>query len=268
MWVPTFNGTTWGGSSYAVLHSGNYSNYALPLTGGTLTGNLISTTGIGVNKTTQQEAKAGFWANSAGNLYLTGGTDTGSYIYFYFNKAVSATSYIREEGVNQLYTNAYLRAKLYNGTVGQLVGSVSTNGNQIAYFSSNATTLFINGQHGTTGSTFANKNIPFSSSDIRLKENIEDSTVDALPLVKQIKIRAFDWKDDREYKRQNIGMVADELEQLDPRLAVGGGYDEDGNMNIKSVDTFYLSGYLVKAVQELSKENQELKERIKRLESR
>lgn len=40
IWVPTLSGTTWSGTSYGVLHSGNYSNYALPKTGGTLSGDL------------------------------------------------------------------------------------------------------------------------------------------------------------------------------------------------------------------------------------
>ena len=224
-----------------------------------LTGNLVATTGIGVNKTTQQEAKAGFWANSAGNLYLTGDTNTGSYIYFYYNKATSATSYIREESSNHLYTNAYFRPKLYNGTVGQVVGSVPTDGNQIAYFSSNSTTLFINGQHGTTGSTFANKSIAFSTSDIRLKTNIEDAGIEALPIVNRMKVRAFDWKDGRKDIHQSIGVVADELEEIDRRLSVGGGYAEDGSINYKSVDTLYLCGYLLKAIQELSAEVKALK---------
>ena len=234
--------------------------------GGTVTGAIsalnaknVFPTSLGVGKTSQQAAAAGFWANNAGNVHLTGGTDTGSYIYFYFNKATSATSYVREESSNHLYTNAYFRAKIYNGTVAQVVGSVPTDGNQIAYLSSNASNLFVNGQHGVTGTTFANKTIAFSTSDKRLKENVKDTEVDALPIVKKMRVVSFDWKDGREDRHQKIGMVADELEELDSKLAVGGGYAEDGSMNIKSVDTYYLVGYLVKAVQELSAEVEQLK---------
>ena len=168
-------------------------------------------------------------------------------------------------GNARLYTISFFHAKIYNGTTAQVVGSVPTDGNQIAYFSSNATTLFINGQHGTTGSTFSNKSIAFSTSDIRLKDNIEDSKVEALPIVNRMKVRAFDWTDDREDKHQSIGVVADELEEIDPKLAVGGGYDEDGSMNVKSVDTFYLTGYLLKAVQELSAKVDALEAEVKRL---
>lgn len=100
--------------------------------------------------------------------------------------------------------------------------------------------------------------ISVTSSDIRLKENIEDTKIEALPIVNQIKIRQFDWKDGR--GRQEIGVVADELEELDKRFVmVGtGGYDNEqtddkGNpvINPKCVDTFYLIGYMVKSIQEL-----------------
>ena len=92
-----------------------------------------------------------------------------------------------------------------------------------------------------------------------MKENIKDPDLDALPVINSIKMHSFDWKDAHEYTHQPLGMVADELEKIDPRFAVGGGYDEDGIMCVKSVDTFYLVGYLVKAVQELSAEVDRLK---------
>lgn len=228
------------------------------------TKDIYAATGVGVNKTSGQDGNAGFWANSAGNVYLTGSTNAGSTIYFYFNKATSSTAYITESASGALYANAYFSAKDYSGSVRRVVTSGSTDGNRIAYFSSNATTLYINGQHGTTGSTYSSKNITFSSSDIRLKQNIKPSTVDALALINQIQVREFDWTDDREDPHQIIGVVADELEELDPKLAVGGGYDEDGTINIKSVDTFYLTGYLVKAVQELTEEVERLKQEVKK----
>ena len=68
-------------------------------------------------------------------------------------------------------------------------------------------------------------------------------------------------------------MIADELEIIDKNLTFGGGYDEYGDMNIKGVDSFYLQGYEIKAIQELSqineiqeKEVQELKNMILQLQ--
>lgn len=121
--------------------------------------------------------------------------------------------------------------------------------------------MAINGQWG--GTSFSSRTLSVPASDIRLKEHVEDSTIEALPLINDIKIRQFDWKDGR---HQDIGFVADELEELDEKLSVGGGENENGEMNAKSVDTFYLLGYLTKAVQELSAKVEQLEKRIKVLE--
>lgn len=55
-----------------------------------------------------------------------------------------------------------------------------------------------------------------------------------------MKVRQFDWKKERGGWHQNIGFVADELEEIDPNLALGGGYDENGEMDIKQINSPYL----------------------------
>ena len=96
-----------------------------------------------------------------------------------------------------------------------------------------------------------------SSSDVRLKNNIKDTEVTALPTINKIKFRQFDWKDKKDHIHQDIGVVADELEELDNHFVLegtGGYIEENGEekMNVKCVDTFYLMGYYGKAIQELS----------------
>ena len=135
------------------------------------------------------------------------------------------------------------------------VGSTTNANHRVSYFSmTNASTLLINAQ--ANESTFRNYNIAASSSDIRLKKNVADTDVEALPIIEQIRMRQFDWKADDTH--QSIGMIADEIEKIDPKLTIGGGYDENGTMNVKTIDTFYLIGYLVKALQELSEKVKEL----------
>lgn len=102
-------------------------------------------------------------------------------------------------------------------------------------------------------------------SDIRLKENIKNSETDALETVNRMKVRQFDWK---KGGHQNIGFVADELEEIDPNLALGGGYDENGEMDIKQINSPYLLNYAIKAIQELSAKVKEQEKRIKELERR
>lgn len=120
-----------------------------------------------------------------------------------------------------------------------------------------------NFRYDTYGESFY---IKPDSSDIRLKENLREVEVeDALSLIKEIKLHSFDWKSDGSH--QKIGFVADELEQLDDRFSYGGGEDENGKPNYKSIDTLYMLGYTVKAIQELSEENKLLKKEIESIKS-
>lgn len=107
-----------------------------------------------------------------------------------------------------------------------------------------------------------------AASDIRLKENVKNSETDALETVNRMKVRQFDWKERMGGWHQDIGFVADELEEIDPNLALGGGYDENGEMDIKQINSPYLLNYAIKAIQELSAKVDEQEKRIKELERR
>lgn len=160
----------------------------------------------------------------------------------------------------------------------QPVASVSADDSQVAYLFSgtgskhgDAATyrrLGIRAKWG--GSGFSTDYLYTTSqvSDIRLKENIENSETDALETVNQMKVRQFDWKEPMGGWHQNIGFVADELEEIDPNLALGGGYDENGEMDIKQINSPYLLNYAIKAIQELSAKVDEQEKRIKELERR
>lgn len=160
----------------------------------------------------------------------------------------------------------------------QPIASVSTDDSQVAYLFSgtgskhgDAATyrrLGIRAKWG--GSGFSTDYLYTTSqvSDIRLKENIESSETDALETVNRMKVRQFDWKEWMGGWHQNIGFVADELEEIDPNLALGGGYDENGEMDIKQINSPYLLNYAIKAIQELSAKVDEQEKRIKELERR
>lgn len=145
------------------------------------------------------------------------------------------------------------------------VASYGDSKNRVKYIASHSdshtvpNSVGINGQFGSDTS-YSTKNFAPSSSDIRLKEHIEDCDISALPFIEAIKMRQFDWK--RNGVHQDCGFVADELEQIDPNLSIGGGYDQDGSMNEKSVNDFYLLGYLTKAVQELSQKVKDLEAKL------
>lgn len=156
----------------------------------------------------------------------------------------------------------------YANTIRVPTCTTTTDGQRVSGMYTSGTTGFaIQAQWGTTGTAYSTKSVTVSSSDIRLKSNVQDTEVsNALDVIKQIRMRSFDWTDHLEH--QKIGFIADEMELIDPKFAIGGGYDDDGNMDIKSVDTFYLMGYMVKAIQELSEKNRQLETRLTALELR
>lgn len=160
----------------------------------------------------------------------------------------------------------------------QPVASVSADDSQVAYLFSgtgskhgDAATyrrLGIRAKWG--GSGFSTDYLYTASqvSDIRLKENVKNSETDALETVNRMKVRQFDWKERMGGWHQNIGFVADELEEIDPNLALGGGYDENGEMDIKQINSPYLLNYAIKAIQELSAKVEAQEKRINELERR
>ena len=160
----------------------------------------------------------------------------------------------------------------------QPVASVSADDSQVAYLFSgtgskhgDAATyrrLGIRAKWGGSGFSTEYLYTTAQVSDIRLKENIENSETDALETVNRMKVRQFDWKERMGGWHQNIGFVADELEEIDPNLALGGGYDENGEMDVKQINSSYLLNYAIKAIQELSAKVDEQEKRIKELERR
>lgn len=159
------------------------------------------------------------------------------------------------------------------------VASAGTDGSRIAYLSTgtgskNGATyrrLGIRGQWGNASTKAYDLDYLYTGtqvSDVRLKDNIKDSEITALDAIEQMKIRQFDWKKERGGWHQNIGFVADELEKIDPNLALGGGYDENGEMDIKQINSPYLLNYAVKAIQELSDIVKEQGDKIRELEGK
>lgn len=179
------------------------------------------------------------------------------------------------------YENQSKKASGAKAVTRQPVASVTADTNRVAFLSSDyhANGYGAGTEHGSYrlgvkaqwgGSSYETHYIysNLAVSDIRLKENIESSETDALETVNRMKVRQFDWKERMGGWHQDIGFVADELEEIDPNLALGGGYDENGEMDIKQINSPYLLNYAIKAIQELSAKVDEQEKRIKELERR
>lgn len=148
------------------------------------------------------------------------------------------------------------------------VSSASTALKRVAYLSSGVQSgkaaLTISAQWGS--SNYTTKVLyNDSASDIRLKENILDCKVNALNAVCAMPVCSFNWKETGVH--QPLGLVADDIEKIDPLLALGGGENEDGSMNVKQIDRLLLTEYAIKAIQELNAKVEKQNKRIKELET-
>lgn len=164
-----------------------------------------------------------------------------------------------------------LKLKVSNGgtgyyAVGSADGSAVVSNISCHTNTSGTYYLTVVGKFDNINESYESHSIVSASSDARLKYNISNSNIYAMDVINAMQVRQFTWKQKNSY--QKIGFVADELEKLDPKLAFGGGYNPDGSMNIKSVDTFYLLGYVVKGMQELYAENKALQQELMELKQK
>jgi hypothetical protein len=95
-------------------------------------------------------------------------------------------------------------------------------------------------------------------SDVRLKENVETAR-DYLDDINKLRVVKYSLIDDHLPKANMLGFIAQEIEQVFPNLV-----DEYSGM--KSVKSSILTPMLVSCVQELTKKNAMLEERLARLE--
>lgn len=112
----------------------------------------------------------------------------------------------------------------------------------------------VTGSHGTFGIDYG------WSSDRDLKEDIEDSDVTAIDIVKQIRHRQFKWKD--RDARNELGYIAQEIEEVIP----GSTFKPEGGYN--QIIDYAIIPYLSKAIQEQQDQIETLEARIKMLEEK
>lgn len=102
------------------------------------------------------------------------------------------------------------------------------------------------------------------NSDIRLKENLKETKVKALDYIEKIKFKSFDWKD-KTLGEEKLGVIAQELEKIEPSFVSKLG-DIGGKEGHYVLELSTLCIYSLKSIQELSTQNNELQQRITKLE--
>jgi hypothetical protein len=104
-------------------------------------------------------------------------------------------------------------------------------------------------------------------SDKRLKKNIRNTDINGIDTINSIKVRDFEYKINNNTVKAQF--IAQEIQEVFPQASTGtdGALTEDGKIDPMGVTKEGLVGVLVKAVQELSIANAELKSRIEALEN-
>ena len=105
-------------------------------------------------------------------------------------------------------------------------------------------------------------NIDSLVSDRRLKSNIKKSTINALEVLNKLETYSFTRKYREDVKDIELGIMAQDIKKYMPDAFVDhpGGY--------YTYEPFEMQPYLIKAIQELSTENQQLKSQITEMNER
>ena len=100
-------------------------------------------------------------------------------------------------------------------------------------------------------------------SDKRLKTNVKPTKVKAVDLLNKIEIVEFNWKKDNKFEK--IGAIAQQVQSVEESLVVNDMDDKQTYNDYLRINYYDTIPYLIKAVQELSQQNKELKNKLEEL---
>jgi hypothetical protein len=215
---------TWGNTTATnrtVLHSGNYSSYALPLSGGTLSGALRFANGTW--NLVGDDVYMGD-CNVAGGFGLKGNNDQTSIVFYNYKNNTSAYTKLLSQNVMSTIT---LNLPSSAGTLARTDDTVAA-----AKKLSTTCSLWGNDFNGTqnltgsisvTGSVTATGEIT-AGSDMRYKQVVSDLSLVDYSSISNAPIFKFVWSDGREDTAMHLGSSAQYWQEVFPELV------QDGDM--------------------------------------
>jgi hypothetical protein len=242
---------------------------------------------VGIGETSPQrplhingtEGVARFTSTASGNNGFEVGIGTSSQAFLwqsensYVQFATNNTERMRVTSGGDVLMGGFAANGAISATLNGFGFTSSGTGTAVCNFS-DVNEMFVFNQRdgsGTTQIDFRNGNVERGKiqwttsgttyntiSDYRVKENLKD--FNGLDKVSKIKVYDFDWI---ESKKQDYGVMAHELQEILP-LAVTG--EKDGE-KLQGVDYSKIVPLLVKSIQELKADNDNLRERIQTLEN-
>lgn len=100
-------------------------------------------------------------------------------------------------------------------------------------------------------------------SDKRLKTNVKPTKVKAVDLLNKIEIVEFNWKKDNKFEK--IGAIAQQVQSVEESLVVHDMDDKQTYNDYLRINYYDTIPYLIKAIQELSQQNKELKNKLEEI---
>jgi hypothetical protein len=189
-------------------------------------------------------------SDSIGDIII-GGTTSSATARLNVYQSDSSQRVVHFENTRNVSSDENVRVKLgsncLNTSSYQFICTTGTN--DVLYIYGNGNVVNSNNSYGAL-------------SDAKLKENIVDATP-KLEKINQLKVRNFNFKNS---DMKQIGFVAQEFEIVFPSLVdETDDRDKDGNdlgTKTKSIKTSVLVPILVKAIQELTEEINQLKQKV------
>lgn len=102
-----------------------------------------------------------------------------------------------------------------------------------------------------------------SVSDKRFKTNIKPTKVKAVDLLNKIEMVEFNWKKDNKFEK--IGAIAQQVQSVEESLVVKDMDSKQSHNDYLRISYYDTIPYLIKAVQELSEENNKLKQKLEEI---
>ena len=102
-----------------------------------------------------------------------------------------------------------------------------------------------------------------SVSDKRFKTNIKPTKVKAVELLNKIEMVEFNWIKDNKFEK--IGAIAQQVQSVEESLVVKDMNSKQSHSDYLRISYYDAIPYLIKAVQELSGENNKLKIKLEEL---
>lgn len=219
----------------------------------TLNGTLVSNNSYRCNTSTTSN-EAAFRATSQNrDIIFSAGTPSNSGAGIFDNGNGNYILLSNPSGNVSIPHSLYARNPgVASGTQPVLLSS-DTSGARVSYLSSWSNKgLGVSAQFGSTNG-YSTETISVVGSDRRLKKNIRPCEKSGLEAVKKFSVRQFDWKSDG--KHWDFGLVAQDVREIDDNGVCG---EETDDMYL-GINVLYFTNMLIKAVQELSAEVEELK---------